>query len=123
MVLVFVESADTFRVDNEHFVSVNGHRFVPHPQSFGTRINGRSDPKPLSLPIFIKQNPIQKKRFSSSVLASHCDDPEVLIEKILACKELSGLIMKFKAYKSKFKLVYCEYSKKLVSPGRVQSPI
>ena len=91
---------------------VDGHRLVPHPEAFGAGIDGRTNSKPLSLPILVQQNAIQKERFASSVLASHCNDSQVLIQQLLALQEFSSFVMELKAY-TKFKLVSA-YSKLLV---------
>ena len=93
MVLLFVESTQSFGIDNDDrelfTFSLGVEDFLPDPESFGARINSRAHLKSfqillllnLSVQLIInllieslKKELVQKIGFSSSVLATYCDN-------------------------------------------------
>lgn len=74
MVRIFIERTQSFGIHDDHLYWVAVGRlpiewFGPHPNTLGTRINGRSNTKTIAA---IQQHSVQQVAFASSIHAGHC---------------------------------------------------
>ena len=91
MVLVFVESANSLRVNNQALHAIDCYGIAPDPQTLGARIDSWPDSKPRIDSLLVEEDPIQKKRLASPVLSCDRNNTNRAVFQLFLCQEFNGL--------------------------------